>query len=196
MATLTVPRPPAPLLTIEDVLAMPDNEDYELIDGVLKERAMSNASENVAAKVVLALGPSLEALGGEVFANGPRLPLWPRRPNHFVKPDVSYYAPDQFEGDSYPDGPTLPIPPALVVEVISPGDRSGDIAAKIADYLDAGVRLLWVVYPDQRQVHVYQPGKRVEFVQDGEELTGGDVLPGFRCDLARLMPPLRVRSDA
>ena len=94
------------------------------------------------------------------------------------------------------DGSSLSVAPALVVEVISPEDRDGEVSAKIADYLEAGVRMLWVVYPERRQVHVYQPGKRVEFVQDGEELTGGDVLPGFRCDLARLMPPVAASPAA
>lgn len=196
MATLTAPRPPAPLLTIEDVLNMPDSKNYELIDGVLKERAVSITSDFVGSRFAMELGLQAGMSGGWAFGGGPSLALWPRRPNHFVRPDASYFTADQFGGGPLPKGTALSTAPALVVEVISPGDRDGDVSAKIADYLEAGVRMLWVVYPERSQVHVYRPGQRVVLVQDGEELTGGDVLPGFRVDLPRLMPPVAASPAA
>ena len=46
--------------------------------------------------------------------------------------------------------------PDLVVEVLSPGDRAGETLGKVADWLNVGSRLVWVVDPNRRVVHVYR----------------------------------------
>lgn len=71
------------------------------------------------------------------------------------------------------------IAPDLVVEVLSPDDRTGEVRAKVADWLSAGVRLVWVIDPRRRAAHVYRPDGSVS---SGEtRLDGEDVLPGFTC---------------
>lgn len=81
-----------------------------------------------------------------------------------------------------------PFPPDLAVEVVSPHDRAGDIQAKVSDYLNAGVRLMWVIYPQGRQVVVHRSGGTAETLDAADTLTGGDVLPGFALPLAKLFP--------
>ncbi len=76
--------------------------------------------------------------------------------------------------------------PDLVVEVVSPEDRASDIADKVADYAEAGVRLTWVVYPIRQQIYVHRPGERVEIIGPDGTLDGGDVLPGFQLPLSEL----------
>lgn len=71
-----------------------------------------------------------------------------------------------------------PNPPELAVEVISPTDHPRKLQVKIANYLAAGT-LLWVVYPQERIVEVYRPGKPVEVLDERGSLSGDDVLPGF-----------------
>jgi Uma2 family endonuclease len=82
-----------------------------------------------------------------------------------------------------------PFPPDLAVEVVSPYDRAGDVQAKVSDYLEAGVRLMWIIYPQQKQVVVHRPDGTSETLGAADTLTGGDVLPGFTLPLDRLFPP-------
>jgi Uma2 family endonuclease len=82
----------------------------------------------------------------------------------------------------------IPFPPDLAVEVISPSDRAGSIQEKIDDYLEAGVRLLWVIYPQTQKVVVHTPDGRAVTLGIGDTLTGGEVLPGFELPLVKLFP--------
>jgi Uma2 family endonuclease len=73
------------------------------------------------------------------------------------------------------------VPPRLAVEVLSPNDRWSKVTAKITDYLQNGVALVWVVDPQNRDVTVYRPNQAPYTVSGNQELTGEDVLPEFRC---------------
>ena len=70
--------------------------------------------------------------------------------------------------------------PDLVVEIVSPTDRSEAIDKRIAKWLAAGVRLLWILRPKTRSITVYAPGNEPQTLGSGRILTGGEVLPGFR----------------
>jgi len=74
-----------------------------------------------------------------------------------------------------------------VVEVLSPDDRSGDVLAKVADWLSAGTRLVWVVDPSRRLARVYQFDGTEVLVAADEALDGQDVVPGFSCTLAEIL---------
>jgi Uma2 family endonuclease len=71
--------------------------------------------------------------------------------------------------------------PDLVVEVLSPGDRPGDVLAKVADWLTAGVLLVWVVDPVRRLARVYRADGTETVLQPADQLDGESVLPGFTC---------------
>jgi Uma2 family endonuclease len=80
-----------------------------------------------------------------------------------------------------------PLGPDLVVEVLSPGDRPGEVLAKVGDWLEAGARLVWVIDPERRIARVYrQDGSESSITRDGQ-LDGEDVLPGFSCPLASIL---------
>ena len=81
-----------------------------------------------------------------------------------------------------------PLAPDLAVEVISPSDRLLDLHVKIADYFAAGTRLVWIVEPSTRTVHVYRSPRDLEMIGEDGELTRGDVFPGFRCAVRRVFP--------
>lgn len=72
-------------------------------------------------------------------------------------------------------------PPILAVEVLSPNDRADRVIEKINDYLRNGVRLVRVINPATRSVTVYQPDQPQVRLDETQELTGGAVLPDFRC---------------
>jgi len=75
-------------------------------------------------------------------------------------------------------------PPLLAVEVLSPNDKPAEVRERIAQQLQFGTRWVWVVDPSKRNVTVYRPGQEPYVVAENEELTGEDVLPGFRCRVA------------
>jgi len=77
-------------------------------------------------------------------------------------------------------------PPDLAVEVRSPDDSQAELLRKVADYLEAGSRLVWIVDPASRQVHVHRPGHAMLTLFDDATLDGGDVLPGFTLPLSLL----------
>ena len=81
----------------------------------------------------------------------------------------------------------LPIAPDLVVEVLSPSDRAGDIQSKVSDWLNAGTRLVWVVDPVRCRAVVYRADASVALLSENDALDGEDVLPGFSCPLADIL---------
>ncbi len=76
--------------------------------------------------------------------------------------------------------------PDLVAEVVSPGDTFVDVMEKVDDWLNAGVKMVWVVNPAQQTVHVYRSGQPVRVLNAQDMLTGEDVLPGFECKVAEI----------
>jgi Uma2 family endonuclease len=78
--------------------------------------------------------------------------------------------------------------PDLAIEIISPTNMASELLVRVREYLQAGTRLVWIVYPLEEEVHVYDaanPSHIRRFLKT-EALDGGAVLPGFRLDLATL----------
>jgi Uma2 family endonuclease len=69
--------------------------------------------------------------------------------------------------------------PDLAVEVVSPGDRAGELAAKVQDWLTAGCPMVWVVDPETRTVSVYCSRREIALLTAADTLIGGDMLPEF-----------------
>ena len=69
--------------------------------------------------------------------------------------------------------------PDLAVEVVSPDDRPGEVGEKVAEWLGAGTRAVWVVDPEARAVTVHEPGKAARGIPETGVLRGGRVLRGF-----------------
>ena len=106
--------------------------------------------------------------------------LLSREPDLVRAPDIAFLA-----SESIPTGLAsrrfVESAPALVVEVVSPTDRANDIVERVDDYLKAGARIIWVVYPSSQQVVEYSSPGESRILRPGEMLDGGGVLPGFSC---------------
>jgi Uma2 family endonuclease len=91
------------------------------------------------------------------------------------------YVPDMV----YVQQAALPIPrhlhaaPALAIEILSPDQHRPQFLAKIQFYLLYGVRLVWVIDPATATIAVQAPGEEPRILRSGDDLDGGDVLPGF-----------------
>jgi Uma2 family endonuclease len=105
-----------------------------------------------------------------------------REPDTVRGPDIAVYE----DADKYDDlHPKYgEVPPILAVEVLSPNDRWSRVTSKILDYLKNGIRLVWLIDPQNREVIVYRPGHDPYTVEAHQEITGEDVLPGFRCPVS------------
>jgi Uma2 family endonuclease len=106
-------------------------------------------------------------------------------------PDVTFVRWDSVEDTDEiedPDGAFLEVTPDLAVEVISPSNTRKEMDIKLAEYAKAGVRLVWYVDPDRKEVTVYPKGKErgKKVVGLGGTLDGGDVLPGFSLPVAKI----------
>jgi Uma2 family endonuclease len=76
-----------------------------------------------------------------------------------------------------------PIAPDFVIELRSATDNLETLRQKIQEYMDAGVKLAWLINPQQQQVEIYRLGKDVELRNLPTELLGEEILPGFSLSL-------------
>jgi Uma2 family endonuclease len=96
------------------------------------------------------------------------------------RPDVAFVSLERWPWDrELPESGDWEVIPELVVEVVSPTDEFSDVVAKVNQYFQYGVRLVWVIVPEERQVYVYESPTRVRILAAAETLTGGDLLPGL-----------------
>jgi Uma2 family endonuclease len=104
------------------------------------------------------------------------------------RPDVAFVARDRWPLPAVPteDPAALETVPNLAVEVISPTNTAAGVFAKMQEYFEAGVQLVWVIYPLQRSIQVFESPKESRVLREGDELDGGVVLPGFRLSVSEL----------
>jgi Uma2 family endonuclease len=101
-------------------------------------------------------------------------------------PDISFVARGRFKKGAVPKG-FIPFAPDLAVEVLSPEDCSRFVLDKVGEYLDAGVRMVWVLDPNARSASIYRSLTSVRTLSANDALNGEDVLPGFRCRLREIL---------
>jgi Uma2 family endonuclease len=121
------------------------------------------------------LGDFVEAQQlGEVF--GVTGYVLARDPDTVRGPDLSFVYRERLS--NLDDARYFSGAPDLAVEILSPSSRE-EIHAKIADYLAAGARLVWVVDPERESVTTYRTLLAPRRLESNESLDGEDVLPGL-----------------
>jgi Uma2 family endonuclease len=105
-------------------------------------------------------------------------------PNGSIRsPDVAWVVKERIMAiNPNPDG-FLPLAPDFVIELRSASDRLKPIQIKMQEYLENGVRLGFLLNPQDRRVEIYRLGKPVEVLQSPTEVFSEDVLPGFVLNL-------------
>ncbi len=168
---------------------MPDGEArYELVDGEIRERVVSAESNYTANRFNARMTTFVDDAGlGLVFGEGCGIQVFPE-PNPVRLSDGAFVAAGRLPGDRPPAQGYLKLAPDLVLEVVSPNDDARDVQRKVEDYLAAGVRLVWVAYPDTRFVHAFSANGAVKKYGPEALLDGDDVLPGFSVAMASLFP--------
>lgn len=174
------------LITAEEFLQMPEPPDgskQELVKGVIVTMAPPNFEHG---RVQLAIGAILRQhvrptrLGRVTVETGL---VTEHDPDTVRGPDVAFWSAARLPLDQtpevYPD-----VAADLCVEVLSPSNTVRGINAKIREYFDRGVRMVWIVDPDERTVTVYRRPGDGHVHWDDAMISGEDVLPGFSCRVA------------
>jgi Uma2 family endonuclease len=174
-------------VTPEELLEMEDGDRFELLDGQLVERNRGAKSSRIAQVVNRFLDVYAEEHQlGLVFAPDCGYQIFPDDPAKVRYPDGSFIARGRLPGDEPPSG-HIRIAPDLAVEVVSPRDLAWRVDEKVEDFLSAGVRMIWLIYPETQVVVVYRPNAAIRRLTIHHPLSGEDVLPGFSCQVAELL---------
>ena len=169
-------------VTAEQLLRMPDDDcRYELVAGELRRRELAGWREGAAGGELLALLGMyvVETNLGRVVGASTGF-LLARDPDTVRAPSVAFLGKDRFQSED-PGDAFWPGAPDLAVEVLSPGDTTGEVDEKVRSWLDSGAKMVWVVNPKWRSVTVYRSAAEIKTLTENEELDGEDVVPGFRC---------------
>ncbi len=111
--------------------------------------------------------------------------LLARNPDTVRAPDIAFIQASRLTPEA--SAPNWnPVVPDLVVEVVSSRDREREIAEKVAMWLDAGVRMVWVVYRVRRSIEAFRPGQPATVLNEQDSLDGKDVVPGFSTLVAEI----------
>jgi Uma2 family endonuclease len=103
-------------------------------------------------------------------------------------PDASWIKQERWDGlTSQQRKKYLPLCPDFAVELVSESDDLADTQAKMREYIQNGLRLGWLINPQDKQVEIYRPHQEVEVLNSPTSLSGEDVLPGFILDLANVL---------
>ncbi|OJW17729.1 MAG: hypothetical protein BGO49_26370 [Planctomycetales bacterium 71-10] len=176
---------PTPGLASErDLIAANEAGDglFELVDGVLVEKAMGFEESRWAYVLGLYIGIFLQShdLGAVVGADG-----MVKLASGLVRlPDLSFISWARYPRGRRRRGTAPAVVPDLAVEILSRSNTKREMERKLGEYFAAGVRLAWVVDPRRREVRVFTSPTDPVVLTAADVLDGGDVLPGFRLPLA------------
>lgn len=175
------------LMTADELLALPRGEfRYELVNGELKK--MSPAGHNhgkVTMRLALPIAQHVRTHRlGEVYAaeTGFRLGS---NPDTVRAPDIAFICQQRVDEVGETKG-YWPGAPDLAVEVLSPDDKVAEVEEKVAEWLAAGTKQVWVVSPKLRTVTVYHSRTNIIALTEKDFLDGGDVLPGFQINVGEV----------
>jgi Uma2 family endonuclease len=172
-----------------DVSIDPGEPDglYEVIDGRVVEKTM-DAYECWLASVMLGVmdpyvkaNPTGRVVQEMIFDLRPYV-------ERERRPDVAFVSFERWARDrGIPQSRSWGVIPDLAVEIISRTNTADEVVEKLEEYFKVGVRQVWVVYPRQSKVYAYTSTTKVCVLAPGDELDGGDVLPGFRLSITDLI---------
>jgi Uma2 family endonuclease len=145
----------------------------------------------VIAEVARRLGNQVrEHGGGRIFADAGFVLGLPEDPERVPSPDVAFVSHEAIAAaGGVADERFLRAVPELAVEIFSPThDREPEqFHQRVRDLLDAGVRILWVIYPAARYAVVHHRDGSARMLRDDDELEGEDALPGLRIRMGDLL---------
>ena len=176
-------------VSLAEFLKLPESKPYlELCDGEVVEKAMPNRRHSqLVSELVIDIGNHLRA--HPIARVDTELRHVELETDWVFLPDVSVTLKSRRPTPSANDKGPVAVVPDFAIEVLSPDDRPGRLTRRIADYMNAGLTLLWVIDPEDEQVTVWERGAEPRAVSAGD-LSAAPVLPGFSVNLEALFATL------
>lgn len=174
-------------ITAEEFARLPLDGPCELVRGKVVEMPPPKPKHGwICGQILHLIQCYLDAHDiGRVFCNDPGV-LTERGPDTVRGGDVVYTSytrhPKTKSLDEFFEEPEL------VFEVLSPGDKTPKVLAKVAEYLQAGVTVVAVIDPTSRTAQLYRESTPPITVGEQGEIVFDDILPGFRLPLAKCLP--------
>jgi Uma2 family endonuclease len=175
-------------MTETDLMNLADDScRHELVAGVIvAEPFPTPRHDRTFRRLLRLLGDFFEARGlGEVF--GETGYVLARDPDTVRGPDLSFVSRERLK--DVDDARFFSGAPDLAVEILSPSNRRGEMHAKVADYLAAGARLVWVVDPKRKSVTTCRTLLAPRRLELSDALDCEDVLPGLAVPLEAIFEP-------
>lgn len=176
-------------MTAEEFLLAPDPDDgsrLELVEGEVYVMAPPGGMHGVSCnKVGRHIGNFVaENLLGVVTSNDTGF-ITRRDPDSVRGPDIAYWSKQRL--------PVVPVgyievAPDLAVEVMSPSNTSKQIRAKVIEYFEKGVRMVWVIAPEDRTLTIYRTADEGRVFHENAVVSGDEILAGFSCRVSDLLP--------
>jgi len=185
-------EPHGRLLTAADLAAMPTHlpsgdVDFELDKGrLILMVPPGRLHGRIQSRLAKALGVQGEDAGLGVVITETGVVL-SRNPDSVVGPDVAFITSVKLPELESPEG-YLETIPDLVIEILSRNDTTAELADKVAAYLAAGVRVVWVADPVAKTFVAHRSGSQPRFYKESDTLSLDDIIPGFRLCLADVFP--------
>ena len=180
-------KPDRELLLTADEYAELDEGDWptELVRGrVVREPHPAYGHGQLQVALAERLRRHLREHAPELVCTGPFGVITETGPDTVRGPDLAVLRRDRLSSlrrSGFLDGA-----PELAIEIVSPSNRAAEIQAKVAEYLEAGAELVWVVYPTRRTVVVHEPDGPPSVLREGDALTGGGLIPELSVPVGEL----------
>jgi Uma2 family endonuclease len=180
------------LITADELLVMPHRDEngndcrLELVRGELKVMSPSKPLHGIiCARIAAELSNFVREHDLGVVVGAETGFIVERDPDTVLGVDAAFISHERLSTIEDLDK-FAPFAPDLAVEVLSPSNTRREMEEKVALYFGAGARAVWVFDPKKRTAAVYASPSDVHVLNEPETLEGGEVLPGFTPDLARL----------
>jgi Uma2 family endonuclease len=174
---------------------------YEVVNGQVVEIAPMSA---FASEIANRLRDHLSTYALRANSGRTRMDMLFRIPlaedqNRNREPDLAFIKFDRWPQDRalpYRGNP-IDVVPNVALEVVSPSDFAEDVLAKAYEYLRAGVELVWVIFPRQRQLFAFTAVNTApRLFTETDTLDGATVLPGFSVPMTGLFPAVAEEPPA
>lgn len=174
------------LVTAEEFFLMPDPPDgskQELVKGVvvtMPRPGFRHGHCQIRVGSIIDAFVRSKQIGRVTVESGCRTD---RDPDSVRGPDIAFWSIERLPLSDTPNG--YPDQPAdLCVEIRSPSDRMSELRKKVREYLENGVRMVWLVEPEDQTVSIFRQPGEARTISEDAVLDGEDVLPGFSCRVA------------
>ncbi len=172
-------KSPPKLYTAVQFERLGNTDGKELIRGRLVRKTMGAKASWVQARLGRRLGQFVELHKlGFAFESECPYSCFPHKTQQVRKPDISFIRTGRLPNGEIPEG-NCSIVPDLVIEVLSPHEKTKLLSSKIEDFESVGVPMIWIVDSVRRRVQIRRADGSIRELKHDDILTGEDILPGF-----------------